>query len=60
MCPYDAVTLKKNRTFQGKNFPPAPFVPYEEDRDSGYVSHYKLDRHKASEMSERIFRINVS
>ena len=32
----------------------------EEDRDSGYVSHYKVDRHKASEMSERIFRISVS
>ena len=32
----------------------------EEDRDSGYVSHYKVDRHNASEMSERIFRINVS
>jgi hypothetical protein len=28
MRPYDAVTLKKIRMFKGKNFPPAPFVPY--------------------------------
>ena len=28
MCPYDAAIKKKNRPVKGKNFPPAPFVPY--------------------------------
>ena len=28
MCPYDAVTLKRNMMKKGKKILPAPFVPY--------------------------------